>query len=387
MRPLSRFLLLLLIVFVVIGSGTTPADASTKSRQRDAQRKKAQAAAKIDGLRATEAELERALDALNDAVRGEQDAVRDASADLRAATAIAQAARDRQAELGRQLVLLRATVRDAAVRSYTRGGADDLVGRLAAGSLSELVIRDRLLKVATARLGDLSDELRATRLDHEEERQVAERAETIARDRQREVALGLRRVETARNSKRRLADQAESRLERALAEAAALEGVDRRAAADLAGRQRGLAGRIGSDARGRGGSRPGSVSTTTVRGIVVATSIANQVEGLLDASSADGFRFGGGGYRDSNQQVAARRANCGTSDYDTYDKPASQCRPPTARPGQSMHEKGLAIDFTSGGSLIQSRDSPAFKWLQQNAGRFGLRNLPAEPWHWSTNGN
>jgi len=387
MRRLLRPLGLLLIVALVTGASVAPADASTRTRQRDTQRKKAQAAAKIDALRATEADLEKALDALNDQVRSEQQAVQEATSEVRAATATAKAARDRQAELGRKLGHLRETVRDAAVRSYTHSGSDDLVGRLASGSISELAIRDQLLKVATSQLADASDELRATRLDQEEERTIAERSEALARARQRDVQRGLGRVEAARNAKRQVADKAERRLEQALAESASLEAVDRRAAADLVSRQGGLAGRIGSDARGGSGSRPGSVSTTTVRGIVVATSIANQVEGLLSAGSADGFTFGGGGYRDSNQQIAARRANCGASDYDVYDKPASQCHPPTARPGQSMHEQGLAIDFTSGGALIQSRGSPAYKWLQQNAGRFGLRNLPSEAWHWSTNGN
>jgi hypothetical protein len=52
-----------------------------------------------------------------------------------------------------------------------------------------------------------------------------------------------------------------------------------------------------------------------------------------------------------------------------------------------MHERGLAIDFTTHGSTIQSRSSPAFQWLSANASSYGLYNLPSEPWHWSTNGN
>jgi D-alanyl-D-alanine carboxypeptidase len=52
-----------------------------------------------------------------------------------------------------------------------------------------------------------------------------------------------------------------------------------------------------------------------------------------------------------------------------------------------MHERGLAIDFTSGGQTIQSRSHPAFQWLSANASSYGLYNLPSEPWHWSTNGN
>jgi LAS superfamily LD-carboxypeptidase LdcB len=51
-----------------------------------------------------------------------------------------------------------------------------------------------------------------------------------------------------------------------------------------------------------------------------------------------------------------------------------------------MHEQGLAIDFTQNGSTL-TRGSSGFQWLVANAGRFGFRNLPSEPWHWSTNGN
>jgi hypothetical protein len=52
-----------------------------------------------------------------------------------------------------------------------------------------------------------------------------------------------------------------------------------------------------------------------------------------------------------------------------------------------MHERGLAIDFTYGGSIITSHSSPAWKWLNANAKTYGLYNLASEPWHWSTNGN
>jgi LAS superfamily LD-carboxypeptidase LdcB len=119
----------------------------------------------------------------------------------------------------------------------------------------------------------------------------------------------------------------------------------------------------------------------------VASSIAGQLGNLLSAASAAGLHLGGGGYRDSSSQIALRRAHCGTSPYAIYEMPASQCHPPTAPPGQSMHEQGLAIDFTNNGSLINSHSDPAWQWLSANAGRFGLRNLPSEPWHWSTNGN
>jgi len=115
--------------------------------------------------------------------------------------------------------------------------------------------------------------------------------------------------------------------------------------------------------------------------------IAGRVRSLLNAASAAGLSLGGGGFRDPNEQIRFREAHCGPTYYDIYQKPASQCSPPTAPPGRSMHERGMAIDFTSGGSLIKSRSNPAFQWLAANAGSYGFYNLPSEPWHWSTNGN
>ena len=132
---------------------------------------------------------------------------------------------------------------------------------------------------------------------------------------------------------------------------------------------------------------PDALRIVDVAGIQVNATIAGQVEALVAAAARDGFTLAGGGYRDPARQIELRRANCGQSDYAIWDMPASQCSPPTARPGQSMHEQGLAIDFTSSGRLVTSRSEAAFVWLAANAPAFGLANHPAEPWHWSTNGN
>ena len=134
----------------------------------------------------------------------------------------------------------------------------------------------------------------------------------------------------------------------------------------------------------------GPIELAAVHGtntIYVAASIAPAVQALLDAAAADGIKLGGGGYRSPEQQIALRRAHCGPTAYDIYDKPASQCRPPTARPGTSMHERGLAIDFTCNGLLIVGQRGVCFQWLSRNAGPFGLRNFEQEPWHWSTTGS
>jgi hypothetical protein len=138
-------------------------------------------------------------------------------------------------------------------------------------------------------------------------------------------------------------------------------------------------------------SQPSTPSTGTpdivsVRGIKVAREISSNLESLLGAAEADGVRLGGGGYRSRDEQIALRKAHCGTTEYDIYKKPSSQCSPPTAPPGSSMHERGLAVDFTYNGAGIKSHDNPGYRWLAANAGRFGLKNLASEPWHWSING-
>ena len=119
---------------------------------------------------------------------------------------------------------------------------------------------------------------------------------------------------------------------------------------------------------------------------VVDTTIAGQVTAMLAAAAGSGLDLGGTGYRSNARQIELRRTHCGPTTYDLYQRPAGECGPPTARPGQSMHEWGLALDITSAGRLIRSRDDPGWQWLAANAAIYGLINLPSEPWHWSTSG-
>jgi hypothetical protein len=119
----------------------------------------------------------------------------------------------------------------------------------------------------------------------------------------------------------------------------------------------------------------------------VAGDISASVERLLGDAAEAGITMCGYGYRDPSDQIAVRRANCGSSTYAIYQAPASYCSPPTARPGTSMHEQGLAIDFTSGGGSTIGSGSAAYDWLRDHASNYGLYNLPGEPWHWSVDGN
>lgn len=120
-----------------------------------------------------------------------------------------------------------------------------------------------------------------------------------------------------------------------------------------------------------------------VQGIQVNARIASNVDSLLNDAKSQGVPMSGGGFRTMAGQIDARkRNNC----PDINLSPASSCSPPTALPGYSNHQMGLAIDFTQNGGIISSSSS-GFSWLKANASKYGLQNLPSEPWHWSVDGN
>ena len=106
---------------------------------------------------------------------------------------------------------------------------------------------------------------------------------------------------------------------------------------------------------------------------------------MLAAAAEDGLVLRGWGWRSHQRQIELREAHCA----DVWETPSSQCSPPTARPGHSLHETGHAIDFyvgSAGDLRAISRSSPEFVWLSENAEDFGFFNLESEPWHWSTTG-
>ncbi len=122
------------------------------------------------------------------------------------------------------------------------------------------------------------------------------------------------------------------------------------------------------------------VPGTTIR---VHRSVVDAVTAMVVAAAADGVVLDGYGWRTVESQVSLRHAHCGSSPEQVYLAPASSCSPPTARPGSSMHERGLAVDFSNCGV----RSTACYQWLSEHAHRFGFFNLPSEPWHWSVNGN
>lgn len=111
----------------------------------------------------------------------------------------------------------------------------------------------------------------------------------------------------------------------------------------------------------------------------LAPEFASRLQALIAASG--GRLRPGSGLRSVEEQARLRIANgC----PDVWTSPASSCRIPTAIPGRSNHNHGLAMDLAGpdGKTLRRDRHPEAFAWLQENMARFGLHlAVPGEDWH------
>ena len=394
-HPLRALLAAALVLGTVVIPATAQAD--TKSDREEVQRKRAAVAAEVDALKATDAEVEAALATLNANVATQTAALADAErkaneaeAALAAATAEVEA---KQAEIAE----LDAAVKEVAVAAFVRPPeSNSVIDSLASSTIGEAELKKSLLEVKSSSQLDVLDQLERARQDLETARAAAEEASVAAEQNRKAVDAKLAEVSQARDQQQKVAADVQARLDRRLGEAASLAALDEELGAKYAAEQKAIAAAAAKAAAAApkassgGGSTvsiTGSGSIVSVRGIQVHKSIAQQTAALLTAAENDGISLSGGGYRSSQGQIQTRRNNCGTSNYAVYQMPPSQCSPPTARPGTSMHERGLAIDFTYQGRIINSRSSPAFQWMKANAASYGFYNLPSEPWHWSVNGN
>ncbi len=373
-----RLLGILLVVATVLPVGRTAGAQS----QAELEARAAELAAEIDVLAADAETAGAALDALV----AEADRQRQRLDDARAAVAAAQreitAAREREDAANAKIDELNGQLRELAVAAYLRPPSTDIAALLADDDVRAGAKRRVFASVGASTTDDVVNRMRAERQRAERARADAERAEAEARRLEAAEAAQFANAQAASDAQQRLADDIAANLERKLAEANSV-------GQQLAAREAELARQ--ARRAGGGGSRPGwtangPITVVTVYGIEVNAAIADQLRAMVDAAAADGIELYGEGYRDIQDQIALRRQHCGSSDWAIWDMPSMDCSPPVARPGFSMHEQGLAIDFFSGGDLVRSRSNPIYRWLDANAASYGFYNLPSEPWHWSTTG-
>ncbi len=353
----------------------------------------------IDLLTDLNAELS-ALDADIKAANVRKRELRDARAELEERVADTD---DDIVDATNRIVALEQALRERMAGTYMAEGTE--IGGLDP-TIDDGVIRRIYAEARTETDDKLAKRLahQRTRLDREKDDQAALEAELAGqKDEQDEVLAGLRdqqaeRAETALRLEAAIAEaqrqalldaaeaarKAEEAAEKArLAqiaanEAAAQQAADLQALLDAAQ----LAQQEAAEAAIQAGLEafaPGGLELCTVGGITVSCLISDELGDLLLDAAVDGVILTGGGYRSTQRQIELRAAHC---DGDVYGRPASACSPPTARPGSSLHEVGLAIDFES----CSSRTSACWTWLDEHAAEYGFKNLPSEPWHWSTSG-
>ena len=425
-------MLLLAVAAAAPAAAQSDEDIIEQSRQvvrdREAQREAVDEAAALatENLDAATAEAEDLIDALNrvqDAVDAQQSALDQAERAVADAEAVVQEAEARIAVLEAELVATQEGLREAVIESYVSFQAPAGTFSVLGSDPWQNAREEALTGFATGSRIDDIDELRRLGEELERWRLQAERAADEAEAHRRAAELILDDLQRAENREAELSVAAEERVEKRLYEVQTLKQIDAQYAAEIEAAEREIAAALerqraaeearrraaeearrqaeaearrqaeadAAEAAGRQLAESVDPSDTDlplvwVRGFEVHTQIADAVDGPIAAMEAEGFNLGGWGYRTAQEQINLRRSHCGTSEWEIWSKPSSTCRPPTARPGRSNHERGLAIDLTNNGRLITSRNSAAFQALQRLAPSFGLKNLPSEPWHWSVDG-
>lgn len=395
-----RWLRAALLVFLFLAVTSTIATAQDSSRRSELKKKREanqelidQTAAQVDYLNASVEDSLRAIGIVSEQRDRAQVAVDSAKANLADATS-------RQAQITARIVELEeleaqtaVLLRQSAIEAFTSHQGPNSEQTALGDDPWNNARNNALRGFVNQNTEDLLDSFRA---QEAELNALREQAQAVSDEYN---ALLIEELENQDSFDEAYAreqdalDELDNRLDQRLEEAAFLERIDSELARQIRVEEKRIADAIAAaKRRAQRAAVPTNapVELTSVEGpvndIVVNVSLAANLSGFLAAMEQAGFPLGGYGYRTNARQIQLRRQHCGTSDYAVYQMSASQCRPPTARPGRSQHEVGLAVDFTYRGRIVSSRNSAVFQAMQRIAPQYGLINLPSEPWHWSTTG-
>jgi peptidoglycan hydrolase CwlO-like protein len=420
-------------------SGADDPDPAGTERERDAVRgQRAEVALAVDALEAEDADVRSALAELETNVANQHAELEEAERAHEEAEAELAAAIEAVADAQRHIDDLNRRADEMVVEAFVNPPSDHALDAFRADSLSDASVKQAVIEIQADADADVLDQLDAAHEDLQVEEANKVEAEAAAAAKKDNATAALADLEVALAQQETFAVEIEERLNAKLAEAESLKQFDEelseklvREQAEVAARLEAMrraaerqraaeaaataaaeaaAGRAAAAARAAQAAAdqpepepeprapapsviqpaPGGLATVTCPhggSVTVAASIADNVQALLDDAAADGVSLcARSGWRSPQAQIELRRAHCGSSDYAIYHMPASQCTPPTARPGSSMHERGLAVDFSCNGGGAIRRGNECWDWLAAHANRYGLYNLPSEPWHWSTNG-
>jgi peptidoglycan hydrolase CwlO-like protein len=423
---------LVVAVWSPVASGADDPDPAKTERERDAVRdQRAEVDLQVDALEAKDAEVQAALAELETNVATQEAELEEAERAHQEAEAELAAAIRAVADAQRRIDDLNRRADELVVQSFVSPPSDNALDAFRADSLSDAAVKQAVIEIQADTDADLLDQLDEAHEDMEVEQANRTAAEAAAQARKDDAAQELADVEAALAQQEAFASDLEERLNAKLAEAESLKEFDKALSDRLVREQAEVARRIramqeaaerqrrAQEAAARAAAAaakrapppapapdspphipavapavirpaPGGLATVTCPSggsITVAGSIADNVQALLNAAARDGVSLcARSGWRSPEKQIELRREHCGSSNYAIYYMSPSQCSPPTARPGTSMHERGLAIDFSCNGGGAIRYGNECWNWLAAHADEYGLYNLPSEPWHWSTSG-
>jgi murein DD-endopeptidase MepM/ murein hydrolase activator NlpD len=227
----------LVVVLVMALAAPAFADPSNEEKRATAAAKKAEAAAKLDTLRANDAELESAVRALDAGVAVQAANTDAANQALRAAERNLGTAQARLANTEARMADLRVKAAEAAVRAYVHPGGDTLLDIVRSKDLGEASRRQTLLAHVVSSDRDIVDQMRAARQDEQFEKENLAEAAGVAADRKKAAAEKLAGLEKARNDQVRLKNALDVRIAEVTSEVAALSREEATLSALIRSRQ------------------------------------------------------------------------------------------------------------------------------------------------------
>ncbi|MCA1712262.1 MAG: M15 family metallopeptidase [Actinobacteria bacterium] len=275
------------------------------------------------------------------------------------------------------------------------------LGLLMTGSRSDftgaLVFKADLEHVS----GSQQDTLRAVVAAHVRAQALARSAEQLSADARATERRLARQLERLRST----ADRANTELQAAAARLEQAEAAERARLAELAAERARVAKAAAERAAARAGRARAARAAAAAAAVAVAVCFGEPAEGYANGFMPDsalcplwqapGERLRSDAANAFNRMSRARAAStggalCVTDAYRSYSGQVAVYRNKpslAATPGTSEHGWGLATDLCGG---AENFGSEAYRWMQDNAGRFGF-NHPAwaepsgsmpEPWHW-----
>lgn len=229
MRRLHRYASVALVLAFVVGLASPAGAASAtdaRRKQQQVRSAKAQKAAQLNALKASDDELDRAVQTLADEVQMQGARLASARQAVQAADASVQDAESRIAATEQQMSDLQGQVVTRAVSSYMRPQESELKDVMSAKDLGEATRRASMLRQVQNTNRDALDRLRAARQDLDLQQQQAAAAKKVADARRANVVSQVAALQKSLDQKAKMQNALSARIKEVQGEIDALAAQD-----------------------------------------------------------------------------------------------------------------------------------------------------------------